>query len=404
MENVFEDSLTKAVKSLLPQAKNNLQDLELHCDHILVFLKRNGNFSFADSISFNGGRLIIGDLKISENVADNIFLNSEIKFIDDANYLFPETENKENYESLGSYFFITYPLYYQKDKLGLVVYLCSKERNIADKDKIILSLVSQNLSLSLEKKLVSGSLTGFVGRKVKLQKKFEDAVRQKDEFISMAAHELRAPMTAIKGYISMVIEGDVGDIPEKARRFLADANNINDRLIRLVNNMLNVSKIEEGRMVYQIEEENLSHFVRAVFSQFAPEAERKSLEYNLDIPLNLKDKVRIDPDRIQEVIGNIISNAVKYTDSGSVKVRLIQRGKDSVRCEVIDTGPGISEEEQIKLFQKFHRIESNVGKTTGTGLGLYICKLLVEKFSGKIGVVSEPGKGSTFWFELPLVR
>jgi signal transduction histidine kinase len=227
--------------------------------------------------------------------------------------------------------------------------------------------------------------------------------KQKDEFISMAAHELRAPMTAIKGYVSMVLEGDTGDIPEKARGFLADANNINDRLIRLVNNMLNVGRIEEGRMVYQIEEENLSHAVRMVFSQFAPEAERKGLEYKLEIPNHIKDKVRVDPDRIQEVIGNFLSNAVKYTDKGFVKVRLSQQGSKHIRCEVIDSGPGISKEEQTRLFQKFHRVESNVGKTTGTGLGLFICKLLVEKFGGKIGLDSEPDKGSRFWFELPLV-
>jgi len=228
--------------------------------------------------------------------------------------------------------------------------------------------------------------------------------KQKDEFISMAAHELRAPMTAVKGYISMILEGDTGDIPEKARGFLADANNINERLIRLVNNMLNVSRIEEGKMVYQIEDENLSHFVRSVYSQFIPEAERKGLDYKLEIPLHIKDKVRVDPDRIQEVIGNLISNAVKYTDSGSIKVRLVQRREGYVRFEVIDTGPGISKEEQAKLFQKFQRVETNVGKTTGSGLGLYICKLLVEKFSGKIGVESEPGKGSKFWFELPLIK
>lgn len=227
--------------------------------------------------------------------------------------------------------------------------------------------------------------------------------KQKDEFISMAAHELRAPMTAIKGYVSMVLEGDTGDIPEKARGFLADANNINDRLIRLVNNMLNVNRIEEGRMVYQIEKENLSNAVRAVYSQFVPEAERKGLDYKLDIPNEIKDKVKVDPDRVQEVVGNFISNAVKYTNSGSVKVRLSQSGKNRVRCEVVDTGPGISKEEQEKLFQKFHRVESNVGKTTGTGLGLYICKLLVERFNGRIGLESEAGKGSNFWFELPLV-
>jgi signal transduction histidine kinase len=237
-----------------------------------------------------------------------------------------------------------------------------------------------------------------------LTQKLRAIDQQKDEFISMAAHELRAPMTAIKGYLSMVMEGDTGDIPEKARGFLADANSINERLIRLVNNMLNVSRIEEGRMVYQVEMENLSNVVRSVFAQFRPEAERKGLKYTLDIPTSIKDKVRVDPDRIHEVVANMISNAVKYTDSGYVKVRLKQPDEKTVRCEVQDTGPGISGEEQKKLFQKFHRVESNVGKTTGTGLGLYICKLLVQKFNGEIGVNSKVDKGSTFWFELPLLE
>ena len=237
-----------------------------------------------------------------------------------------------------------------------------------------------------------------------LTEKLKALDEQKDTFISMAAHELRAPMTAIKGYVSMVMEGDTGDIPEKARGFLADASNITDRLVRLVNNMLNVSRIEEGRMVFQVETENLSQVVRAVFNQFVAEAERKNLIYKLEIPTEVKDMVEVDPDRIQEVIGNFLSNAIKYTDQGSVKVKLFQPKEGIIRCEVVDTGPGISKEEQSKLFQKFYRVESNVGKTTGSGLGLYIARLLVEKFGGKIGIISEVGKGSTFWFELPVVK
>lgn len=225
---------------------------------------------------------------------------------------------------------------------------------------------------------------------------------KKDEFLYMAAHELRTPVTAIKGYVSMILEGDAGEIPPKARGFLADVNNINDRLIRLLNNMLNVSKIEEGKLVYQMDNENLSQITRSVFSQFIPETERKGINYKLLIPRKIKDLVYVDSDKIQEVIGNLISNAVKYTDSGNITVRLLQTKKMGVRFEVEDTGPGISEKEQEKLFQKFYRVESNVGKTTGSGLGLYICKLLIEKFHGTIGVTSVSEKGSTFWFELPL--
>lgn len=255
--------------------------------------------------------------------------------------------------------------------------------------------------------LVFQLLTAEEKRKKELSnfnKKLTELDRQKDEFISMAAHELRAPLSAIKGYLSMIVEGDTGVIPEKTRGFLADANSINERLIRLVNNMLNVSRIEEGRMGYQWENESLSRVARAVFAQFRAEAERKGLKFSLEIGPDIRDKIYVDPDRIYEVIGNLISNAVKYTDKGSVLVKLSQPSKSKVRFEVIDTGPGITSREQDKLFKKFYRAESSIGKTIGTGLGLYISKLLVEKFGGKIGLESGMDKGSKFWFELPLAK
>lgn len=255
--------------------------------------------------------------------------------------------------------------------------------------------------------LLIRSVMNEVKQREKLQElteKLRALDKQKDEFISMAAHELRAPMTAIKGYLSMVTEGDTGDIPEKARGFLADANSINERMIRLVNNMLNVSRIEEGRLVYQLEFESLSRVAKSVVSLFVPEAERKSLKLSINIPNELKDKVYVDIDKINEVIGNLLSNAIKYTDEGSVSVNLSQPRPDMIRLEVNDTGRGITKEEQEKLFRKFYRAESTVGKTVGTGLGLYISKLLIEKFNGAIGVKSEVGKGSTFWFEIPLAK
>lgn len=236
----------------------------------------------------------------------------------------------------------------------------------------------------------------------KTEKTLKELEEHKDEFISMAAHELRAPMTAIKGFISMVIEGGAGDIPEKARGFLSDASAITERVIRLVNNMVNVSRIEEGRMVYQMESVRLSRLIQMAFNQFKVEAQRKGLDLILDIPREVKDEVVADPDRILDVLGNLVSNAVKYTNHGSVVVKTIQPDNLKVRLEVVDTGPGISEKEKSKLFKKFYRVESHVGKTIGTGLGLYISKLLIKQFNGQMGVESEVGKGSTFWFELPL--
>jgi signal transduction histidine kinase len=235
-------------------------------------------------------------------------------------------------------------------------------------------------------------------------RRLKELDKLKDEFISMAAHELRTPMSAVKGYISMILEGDAGDISKKAREFLGDANAVTDRLVRLVNNMLNVSRIEAGRLVYQMEEVELAKVAQEIFYSFRFEADRKGINLFIDIPDGTKDEVLADPERIREVVGNFVSNAVKFTEEGSVAINLSNSRPDYVRLEVSDTGPGITEEEQKRLFKKFYRVQSTAGKTIGTGLGLYITKLYVEKFKGKIGLESEFGKGSTFWVELPLMK
>jgi signal transduction histidine kinase len=232
--------------------------------------------------------------------------------------------------------------------------------------------------------------------------KIKEIDKEKDEFISMAAHELRAPLTAIKGYLSMIVEGDTGEVSAKTRGFVADALSVNERLVRLVNNMLNVSRIEQGKLAFQMDNLHLARAARGAFDTFRAEAERKGLEFSLEIPEKISDEVYVDPDKIDEVIANLVSNAVKFTSKGFAKIKLSNPQEKVVRLEVIDSGPGISAEEQKKLFRKFYRVESTSGKTIGTGLGLYICKLLVEKFNGKIGLISSEGQGSTFWFELPL--
>jgi len=224
----------------------------------------------------------------------------------------------------------------------------------------------------------------------------------KNEFISVAAHELRAPLTAIKGYLSMVIDGDAGSISKQAQEFLQDSLLSNERMIRLVNNMLDVGRIEEGRIIYQEGYVKVAELARVAYSEFKLEAERKNLAFELDIQNDIDDEVFADRDRLHEVIVNFLSNALKYTDEGKVSIKLCNKDPRSVRLEVIDTGTGISGKEQKKLFSKFYRVRSTVGKTIGSGLGLYISKLLIQKFGGSIGVDSKPGKGSNFWFELPV--
>lgn len=238
----------------------------------------------------------------------------------------------------------------------------------------------------------------------KLTKKLKELDDRKNEFISVAAHELRTPLTAIKGYISMLLDGDAGKISPTAADFLQDSAVSTDRMIRLVNNLLNVGRIEEKRIVYQMSHCKLVEVAKPVFNQFMLEAQHKGIEYKLEIAPNLVDDVYIDKDRFPEVMINFISNAIKYTEEGRVVVKLTNPNSKIVKFEVVDSGPGISEEEQKRLFQKFYRAKSTAGKTIGTGLGLYVSKLLVDKFKGNIGVIAKSGKGCNFWFELPIVK
>jgi signal transduction histidine kinase len=291
---------------------------------------------------------------------------------------------------------LVYPLIIKDKSIGAMIFSLTKdEQEISEYEKSILSGFTDAVAVALEH-------ASLYRRLDEANKALKDLDKRKDEFISLAAHDLRAPLTAVKGYLSMIVEGDAGKIPKRAEEFIQGALEGAEREIRLVNNMLNVSRIEENRLVFQMGTVNLVKVVKEGFAEFETVAKEKGLTYKLNIHADVCDTVYVDHDRIYEVVANLISNAVKYTDTGGVMVELSNPSKDHILCSIIDNGRGMAEEECKKLFTKFYRAESSAGTTIGTGLGLYIAKLLVEKFGGTIGVESELGKGSRFWFELPV--
>lgn len=225
----------------------------------------------------------------------------------------------------------------------------------------------------------------------------------KDEFLSVASHELRTPMTAIKGFISMIEEGDYGEVGGRLRAPLHDIEISIDRLIKLVNDMLNISRIEAGRLKFSISE----FFINDVLSEIVSSLQPLTKEKRISLEINEFEKTRVqgDEDKVRQILDNLIGNALKFTDKGGVT--LSERSKDEViEILVTDTGIGIVKEDQGKLFKKFELIQpQDVDRPTGSGLGLYISREIARKMGGDVWLErSIKGKGSTFVFSLPLAK
>ncbi|PIR92813.1 hypothetical protein COT99_04275 [Candidatus Falkowbacteria bacterium CG10_big_fil_rev_8_21_14_0_10_43_10] len=226
----------------------------------------------------------------------------------------------------------------------------------------------------------------------------------KSEFISIASHQLRTPLTAIKGYGSMLLEGDFGELAnEKQQKAIKIMAISSDRLTNLVENLLNISRIESGRMKFDFKPGDLNKLARDVHDSLKKNAEDRGLYLKFKEPEEALPPVEMDDEKIRQVVINFIDNAIKYTKKGGITVSVFKKG-DHLECCVADTGMGVSQEEQSKLFKKFARgKDAFLINTEGNGLGLYVANMMVEAHKGHIWIESEgEDKGSKFCFSLPL--
>lgn len=303
-----------------------------------------------------------------------------------------------------------------KDKTIGLIALGAKESGdmYNEEDLKVLEVVGAQTAIALENALLYKETKNF---SVKMEKEVEKATHDlrkaniqlkkldaaKSEFISIASHQLRTPLTVIKGYISMMLEGNFGALTKPETESLEKVFLSNERLIQLVENLLNISRIESGRLQFDYKEIDLNKMAESVMEELSGNAKKKNLILQYKPPVKPLALLKIDEEKIRQVVMNLIDNGIKYTKQGSVTVKLEQI-KNKVKFCVSDSGMGIRPEDMVNLFKKFSRgTGTSLIHTEGTGLGLYVARMMIEAHQGRIWAESDgEGKGSRFCFELPI--
>jgi signal transduction histidine kinase len=229
------------------------------------------------------------------------------------------------------------------------------------------------------------------------------ASQMKTEFVNIVSHQLRTPLSIIKWSLNLITEKNKQDFNESSLEQLEIIKQSNQRMTDLVNDLLDVARIEQNRLGIRPEKTDLSAVVQELIKGYAALAKASNIKISLEAENNLP-LVWIDRQKIKLVLQNLLENAIQYTKGeGAVEIRLKKQNNQKIRCEIKDSGVGIPKEEQGQIFQKFFRSQ-NIMKyqTEGTGLGLFIAKAIIEASKGKIGFESQEGKGSVFWIEMPI--
>jgi len=291
---------------------------------------------------------------------------------------------------------LIYPLVIEEKELGLLILSLNRpysELNTFEKESFV--NIINIIAVALDKSIVYKEL-----RQANLR--LQELDRQKTEFLSIASHQLRTPLSIIKGYLELVRDGAFGPVAPKMEEVLHDMDESNERLVKLVDEFLDISRIEQGRTKYHFEEVDVCEVVNSVLKEIHERAQAKHVE------LVWKNKMGsclavADQEKIRHVIFNYVDNATKYTTEGTVKIEL-SKDLTGVTCRVTDTGLGFEPEDGANFFQKFYR-GKNVEhiNVNGTGLGLFVCGKFIQAHSGRIwGKSRGAGKGSEFGFWIPL--
>ena len=229
--------------------------------------------------------------------------------------------------------------------------------------------------------------------------------QMKTEFVSLAAHQLRTPLSAIKWTLRMLLDGDLGDITQEQEDFLQKTYQSNERMISLINDLLNVTRIEEGRYLFKPVLTRIEDVIKPIIKPYREEMKRKKITFNFKKPKIKLPEIKIDKEKIGLAVENFIDNALRYTLPGGQVTVVLKYDKKEIELSIKDSGVGIPKDQQNRIFTKFFRGANVIRmETEGSGLGLFIAKNIIEAHGGKVWFKSKEGKGSTFHFTLPIKK
>ncbi|MBI2141338.1 GAF domain-containing protein [Candidatus Woesearchaeota archaeon] len=307
------------------------------------------------------------------------------------------------------------PIKYRGKVIG-VFNIESNRPNAFDNDDLLFaSALAEQASVAIKNAELYSKIAGFnellkkrIALATKSLKEANEELtmlnRIKSDFVSTVSHELRTPLTSIKGYVSLVLDGDVGPVNEQQKEFLGIVNKENERLTDLISDLLDIQKIESGKMPFNFTDFSLTAFLNGYKKELVKLEKDNNAIIAILCPDNLP-VIRADEDKVKQVFMNLVGNALKFSQPKPRIVLKASNERDYIQVDVRDNGIGIAKKDIPKLFQKFYQIDSQSNrKTGGTGLGLSICKYIIERHGGEIGVRSSIGKGSTFSFTLPKQR
>ena len=357
-----------------------------------LFEKKDGNFYFRNEYRKNEAVVSMSDNEKTVCEIPNAWHNMLVKrffsvVINDCSKDTLNIKQKEYLENNDIKSLIIIPIVHKEEILGIImVHQIEFQRNWEEDHLEILKDI--------------GSQTAIAVRQAILYSKVQEATRLKSEFLAGMSHELKTPLNAVIGFSEMLISEDYGKLNIKQKKFLNNISVSGEHLLKLVNDILDPSKIESGNMQIYCETFNIYHAVEETVSVLKSLAMKK----NIDLKMNVSRNIFINADlrRFKQVMYNLLSNAVKFTeDKGKIRVKAYQDGSN-LKVEIHDTGIGIAAKDKDKIFKNFRQLDSSLTrKQEGTGLGLTLTKKLVELHNGEIDFESKEGKGSKFWFSLP---